>query len=119
MKFQNGGGGVYCQDVFFNQGFHCTTVTISLQLYLKCHAHNPKNKTGRIAAAMFRESIGEWCSCAHGSVSSSDTIRSLLSHLGQSQSTEEEADADDKNSDDEESSDKVKNSTAWLESFWQ
>jgi len=87
------------------------TGTLSLQLYLKCHAHNPKSKTGRLAATMFRESIGEWCSCAQGSVSSSDTIRSLLSHLGHSQSSEEEGDADDKNSNDVEHSDKVNNNT--------
>ena len=79
-----------------------------MQLYLKCHAHRPRNKTGRLAAAMFRESVGEWCSCAYGANSSSETIRSLLAHLGPSRSLEEGSDEDDKNSDDAESSDKVK-----------
>ena len=82
-----------------------------MQLYLKCFAQGPKSKTGRLAAAMFRESVSEWCACVHGTGNASDVIRSLLVLLGESRrerGTEGNGDEDDRNNEDEGSSDKVK-----------
>ncbi|KAK7108439.1 hypothetical protein V1264_016181 [Littorina saxatilis] len=87
------------------------------QLFVKCYAHSPKSKTGRSAAAMSRESLGEWCSLALGSASSSDTIRSLLADLARNQSSDENGNEDDKSEEDEGSNDKVEDGDDMLADF--
>ncbi|KAL8575366.1 hypothetical protein ACOMHN_048659 [Nucella lapillus] len=74
------------------------------QLFLKCYCHSPRSKTGRLAAAMFRESVGEWCSRVHGSDSSTDTIRSLLAHIGRNQTAGEKNEEEEEEEEEEEGS---------------